>query len=179
MLSTTGEPPPNCSRQGGGRSFLASSRAWLPRRRSRRVFVPVYVHVVCVCIYYCMYMYVRTCIYVYICMCIRMHVYTRVYGHRLWISVVVPQRVGQCRGCTCVFVCICIRMHMCICIYIFTFTYMCAFFCNKCCVHFGPGFLGTSACAGVDVTQVFVWHQRTHLQHTRCRVRTYVCIYIL
>jgi len=70
-------------------------------------------------------------------------------------------------------------MHMCVCIYIYVH-----FFCSECCVHFGPGVLGTSACADVYVIQVFVGYQvdliqRTHLRHTCCRVCTYVSVHIL
>ena len=56
-------------------------------------------------------------------------------------------------------------------------TYICAFFCSECYMHF-TGVVGTSAWAGVYVTQVCFLHQRTHLRHTRCRLCTYVYIYI-
>jgi len=58
-------------------------------------------------------------------------------------------RVRRCHKCACVFVCICMRVHVCV------HMYVCAFFCSGCCVHFGTGVLGTSAWAGVYVTQVF------------------------
>jgi len=49
---------------------------------------------------------------------------------------------------------VCVRVHMyacaCVCVYI----YMCIF-CSECCVHFVTGALGTSAWAGVYVTQAF------------------------
>ena len=61
---------------------------------------------------------------------------------------------------------------MCVCIY------TCAFFCSGCCVHFRTGVLGTSACAAVYVIQMFHWHQRTHLQHIRCRLCAYVYMHI-
>jgi len=54
---------------------------------------------------------------------------------------------GQCHACACVFVCICMRVHMCV------GMYKCAFFCSECCMHV-TGVLGTSAWAGVHVTQV-------------------------
>jgi len=80
---------------------------------------------------------------------------------------------GLCHACACVFVYICMRMHMCVSIY------MCAFFCSECCMHFGTGVLGTSAWAGVYVTQVFFLHQRTPLQtHSLQVVHTYVYAYI-
>jgi len=75
----------------------------LQRRHSRRACVRAYVHVVCVCVYMCMYVGVQTCKYVYICICIfmdkRMHVYACVhlcsctFVHRFWVSVAVLQRV--------------------------------------------------------------------------------------
>ena len=67
------------------------------------------------------------------------------------------------------FVCICMRMRMCVCI--------CAFFWIECCVRFGTGILGTSACADVYVIEVFVRHQRTHLRHTCCRVCTHAYVH--
>jgi len=81
---------------------------------------------------------------------------------------------GQCHACACVIVCICMHVHMRVGIYIF------AFFCSKCCMHF-TGVLGTSARAGVYVTQVY-FHQRTHLrahslQVVRICVYVYMCVY--
>ena len=51
------------------------------------------------------------------------------------------------------------RMHMWVCIYICAcFCIECCVrfgcFCSQCCRHFGTGILGTSACAGVYITQV-------------------------
>ena len=65
------------------------------------------------------------------------------------------------------YVCMC----MCACVYI------CAFFCSECCVHLGTGVLGTSAWAGVYITQVFFLHQRTHLQ-TRSLQVVHICVYV-
>ena len=79
---------------------------------------------------------------------------------------------GRCHACACVFVCICVRMHVCVSIYI------CAFYCSECCMHFGTGFLGTSAWAGVYVTQVWFYTNVHICEHTRCRLCTYVYIYI-
>jgi len=45
-------------------------------------------------------------------------------------------------------------------------------------MHFGTGVLGTSAWAGLYVTKVCFLNQRTHLRHTRCRLCTYVYMYI-
>jgi len=61
---------------------------------------------------------------------------------------------------------------MCVCICIS------AFICSECCVHFRTGVLSTSACAVVCVVQMFLWHQRKHLRHIRCRLRTYVYMHI-
>jgi len=190
LLATKGDSHPDCSGQGEGRSFLVSSQAsnaiaavllFQACLRAWHMYM-LYHKLVCVRVYMCMYVCGRTCIYVYICMriciSIRMHVFTCVYVcvcifvYRLWVSGAKRWRVGQCHGCACVFVCIHMRMYMCACIYVY------AFLCSECCVHFWTGVLGTSACAGVNVIQVFVWHQRTHLRHTRCRVCTYLYMHI-
>ena len=68
---------------------------------------------------------------------------------------------GQCHACACMFVCICMRIHMCV------GTYICAFLCSGCCMHF-TGVLGTSAWAGVYITQV-------HVCVYRCM---YICMYM-
>ena len=79
---------------------------------------------------------------------------------------------GRCHAYACVFVCICMRMRVCVSIYI------CAFFCSECRMHFGTGVLGTSALAGVYVTQV-CFHTNVHIcEHTRCKLCTYVYMYI-
>ena len=79
---------------------------------------------------------------------------------------------GRCHPCACVFVCICMRMHMCVGIHI------CVFFYSECYMHF-TGLLGTSAWAGVYVTQVCFLHQRTHLRtHSLKVVHICVCVYV-
>ena len=79
---------------------------------------------------------------------------------------------GQCHACADVFGCrICMRMHMCVGIYI------CAFFCGECYMHF-TGVLGTSAWAGVYVTQVCFYTNVHICEHTRCRLCKYVYIYM-
>ena len=60
----------------------------------------------------------------------------------MWGSVVDSQ------ACMCAYVCVCICVYM--------YVYICACFGSECCVHFGTGVLGTSACAGAYVIQVFV-----------------------
>jgi len=83
-----------------------------------------------------------------------------------------PSACRQCHACASVFVCICMRMHMCVGIYI------CAYFFSECCMHFGKGVLGTSAWAGVYVTQVCFYTNVHICEHTRCRLCTYVYVYI-
>ena len=78
---------------------------------------------------------------------------------------------GQCHACACVLVCICMRIRMCVGMYV------CAFFCSECYMHF-PGVLGTSAWAGVYVTQVCFYTNVHICEHTRCRLGTYVYMYI-
>jgi len=108
------------------------------------------------------------CMYMCTCRCICIHVYTFVYEcvyilvDRLWVSVSVSLRVGWCHECACAFVCICMRVHVCVC------TYICAL----------TGVLGTSAWAGVYVTQVF-FDTNVHIcEHTRRRLFKYVYIHI-
>jgi len=103
---------------------------------------------VCTCVdmYICIYMHVCMYLYIYafihMCMCMCMRICAWIVG--LGISA---SACGRCHACACVFVYICMRMHMCVGMYI------CAFFCSECYMHF-TGVLGTSAWAGVYVTQV-------------------------
>jgi len=78
---------------------------------------------------------------------------------------------GQCQACACVFVCISMRIHM------YVGIYICAFFCSECYMHF-TGVLGTSAWAGVYVTQVCFYTNVNICEHTCCRLCTYVYMYI-
>ena len=77
---------------------------------------------------------------------------------------------GQCHACACVFVCICMRIHMYVSIYI------CAFFCSECYMHF-TGVVGTSAWAGVYVTQV-CFYTNVHICDTLAAGCAYMCICI-
>jgi len=93
----------------------------LPRCRSRRACVCLYIHFVCVCVYMswyaCMYadMYIfikmlRICTSMRLCTCVCVCVC--IFVHRLWVLVSVFQRVdcvmhAHVFSCTCVCVCIC------------------------------------------------------------------------
>ena len=79
---------------------------------------------------------------------------------------------GQCHACACVIVCICMRMYMCVGIYI------CAFFCSECYLHF-KGVLGTSAWAGMYVTQVcfYTKYISTNTLSAGC-AHMCICIYV-
>jgi len=83
--------------------------------------------------------------------------------------------VSSMRMRVCVHMYACAYVCVCICVYVYIFMH---FICSECCLHFGTGVLGTSACADVYVIQVFFGHQRTNLRHTRCRVCTYVYVHI-
>jgi len=101
-----GYPPPDCSGQGEGQSFLASS--WASRavaaapsfQACLRAFICTFCMRVCTYVYVCM---CADMIYVYICMgvciCTSMRLYTCVcvcvciFVHRLWVLVSVLQRV--------------------------------------------------------------------------------------
>ena len=123
----------------------------------------------CVCVYVyrhaCMYVYACACVYVFVCMYI--HLYRNVYAYLCircesqYQCLCVLCGVMNARVCSCAYVCVC----MCVC-----------FFCSECYVHFGTGVLGTSAWAGVYVTQVFFYTNVHICKHTRCRLRT--CVYI-
>ena len=85
---------------------------------------------------------------------------------------------GRCHACACMFVCICMRMHLCVGIY------MCAFLCSECYMHFGTGVLGTSAWAGVYVTQVcfYTYHSANTLAAGCAQmyilIRMCICMYM-
>jgi len=136
LLATKGNPPPDCSGQGEGRIFLASSRASraVAAAPSFQTCLRACIYTICMCV--CIYVYVCMCadmyIYIYMCMCvctcICMRLYTCVcvcvciFVHRLWVSVSVLQRVDgvmHAHVCSCTYVCICIWVWVCI--------YMCIF----------------------------------------------------
>jgi len=114
-----------------------------------------------------------------------------------WLQIgLLAQSLPRCRSrhaCVCAYVhvvcgvvssmCmrVCVHVYaygiLCIRVYVTAYIYV-HFFCMECCAHFGTVFLGTSACADVYVIQVLVGHQHTHLQHTCCRVCTYVYVHI-
>ena len=112
-------------------------------------------------IYACVYVLVHLRLYTCVCVCVC------IFVHRLWVLVSVLQS-GRCHACACVFVCICMRIHMCVGIYI------CAFFCSECYVHF-TGVLGTSAWAGVYVTQVWIY-TNVHICDTLAAGCAHMCI---
>ena len=102
-----GYPPPDCSGQGEGQSFLAWSWGF-PRSHCRAVVSDVLcVRFICTfCMRVCIYVYVCMCadmIYVYICMCVCICTSMRlltcvfvcvcIFVHRLWVLVSVLQRV--------------------------------------------------------------------------------------
>jgi len=105
-------------------------------------------------------------LYTCVCVCVC------IFVHRLWVLVSVLQRV-DCVMHVHVFLCIyvCVYIRMCVGISI------CAFFCSRCYMHF-TGVLGTSAWAGVYVTQVCFYTNVHICEHTRCRLCTYVYMYI-
>ena len=75
LLTTKGNPPPDCSGQGEGRSFLASSRASRAGAAApsfQSACVRAYIQFVCVCIYVYVCMCADMYIYIYMCMCVCM-----------------------------------------------------------------------------------------------------------
>ena len=86
-------------------------------------------------------------------------------------GVSVLQRVDGVMHVHVFFVCICMRMRMCVGIYV------CAFFCSESYMHF-TGVLGTSAWAGVYVTQVCFYTNIHICEHTPCRLCACICIWM-
>ena len=131
----------------------------------------------CVCVYVCghdiciymhVYMYLYICAFIHVCVCVC------IFVHRLWVLVSVLQRVdGVCMR-------MCFRVHMHAYTYVCRYIYMCIFFCSKCYMHF-TGVVGTSAWAGVYVTQV-CFNTNVHICDTlavgcvHMCIRIYVCI---
>jgi len=130
-----GYPPPDCSGQGEGQSFLASSwasRAVAAATLFQTCFACVHMYILYACVYICecvdvcghdICIYMHVCMYLYIyvfmhmCICMCMHICAWIVG--LGISA---SACGRCHACACVFVCMCMRICMCVGIYI------CAFF---------------------------------------------------
>ena len=110
----------------GRRAELRGVKLGCPRSRCRTVvsdvlFVRSYVHFVCVCVYMCMCVFVRTCTYLCIFMCVCMGICMQLYTcvcvcvcmfvYRLWVSVSVFQRVDSVihtHVCSGAYVCVCI-----------------------------------------------------------------------
>jgi len=130
----------------------------------------------------CMCVRVRTRIYVYICMCVcictSMRLYTRVcvcvciFVHGLWVLVSVLQRVDgvmHAHMFSCTYVCVCV------CVWVYIYVH---FFCSECYMHF-TGVLGTSAWAGVYVTQVCFYNTYTSANTLAAGcAHMCICIYV-
>jgi len=142
-----GYPPPDCSGQKEGQSFLVSSwasRAVAAAPSFQTCFACVHMYIlyacvyICVCVYVCghVFIYICACVYVYLYVCVYTHVYVYVYAYLCidWESQYQCLACGRCNGCACVTMYICMRMHMGVGIYI------CAFFCSECYMHFGKVF---------------------------------------
>ena len=78
---------------------------------------------------------------------------------------------GRCHACACVFVCIYMRIRMYVGIYVYVH-----FFCSECYVHF-TGVVGTSAWAGVYVTQV-CFYTNVHICDALAVGCAHICICI-
>ena len=95
-------------------------------------------------------MYIYACVYAFVHLC----VYTRVY---VYVYAYLRIDCGSWYQCFSVWTESC--MHMCFRVHMYAYTYVCRyiymyiFFCIECYMHF-TGVVGTSAWAGVYVTQV-------------------------
>jgi len=108
----------------------------------------------------CMYLYIYAFIHVCVCVCILVH--------RLWVLVSVLQRVDSV-----------MHAHVVSCAYACVYMYRYVhFFCSECYMHF-TGVLGTSAWAGVYVTQV-CFYTNVHIWDTLAAgcAHMYICIYV-
>jgi len=114
-------------------------------------------------------MYIYACVYVFVHLCVYARLYVYVYAY-LCIDC------GSWYQCFSVWTVSCMRMWFRV--HMHAYTYVCRyiyvqFLCSGCYMHF-TGVVGTSAWAGVYVTQVCF---NTNV-HTRCRLCTYVYMYI-
>jgi len=114
-----------------------------------------------------MYIYARVYVFVHLC------IYTRVYAY-LCIDC------GSWYQCfsvwTVSFMRMCLRVHMHAYTYVCRYICMCIFFCSECYMHL-TGVVGTSACAGMYVTEV-CFYTNVHMCDTLAAGRAHMCIYI-
>ena len=134
----------------------------------------VYVHI-CVCVYVCghAYLYVYACVYVFVHLCVHTHVYVYVCAY-LYIDCGSWYQYFSVWTVSCLRMCF--RVHMYAYTYVCRHIYMCIF-CSECYMHF-TGVFGTSAWAGVYVTQLCFYTNVHICEYTRCRLCTYVYMYI-
>jgi len=154
----------------------------LPCRRSG-VFACVHVYMLYVCVYMCMYVFVRTCIYVciafsvYVCLyvCMYIHVYMCVCAYLCMDCesqhqyFYVLNGVIEARVCSCAYICMCI----CVCVYIFVHFFAVSVACNLEKVFRAP--------VHVQVHTLLrcIFDINAHIcEHTRCRVFTNVYVHI-
>jgi len=140
----------------------------------------MYILYVCVnifvCAYVCghVYMYIYACVYVFVHLCVYAHAHVYVYAYLCiecgsWYQCFSLWTVSCMR--------MCFRVHMYAYTYVCGYIYISAFFCSECYMHF-TGVLGTSAWADMYVTQVCFYTNVHICEHTRCRLCTYVYMYV-
>ena len=104
---------------------------------------------VCVHVWTCIYVYIYACVYVFVHLCVYTHVHVYVYAY-------LCMDCGSWYQCFSVWTVSCMRMCFRVHMYAYAYCvgiYICEFLCSECYMHF-TGVLGTSAWAGVYVTQV-------------------------
>jgi len=135
LLTTKGNPPPDCSGQGEGQSFLASSRASCAVAAApsfQTCFACVHLYILYVCVYMCVcvyvgghvYIHIFTCVYVYVYVCVYTHVYVYVYAY-LCIDCGSQYQCFRVWTVSCMHMCI--RVHMYAYAYVCKYIYMCSF----------------------------------------------------
>ena len=119
-------------------------------------------------------MYIYACVYVFVHLCVYTRVYVYVYAYLCidcgsWYKCFSVWTVSCMR--------MCFRVHMHAYTYVCRYIYMYIFFAVgiTCTLQVLWALMHGQVC--VCYTGVFL-HQRTHLRHTRCRLCTYVYMYI-
>ena len=118
-------------------------------------------------------MHIYACVYVFVHLC----VYTRVY---VYVYAFLCIDCGSWYQCISVWMVSCMRMcfrvHMHAYTHVCRYIYLYIFFCSECYMHF-TGVVGTSAWAGVYVTQVWLY-TKVHICDTLAAGCAHMCICI-
>jgi len=132
LLATKGTPPPDCSGQGEGRSFLASSRAScaVAAAPSFERCLRACIYTFCMCVYICVFVYVCGHVYIYVCACVYVYVYVCVYTHvYVYVYTYLCIDFGSQYQYFNVWTVSC--KHMCVRVHMYAYAYVCRYM-NMC-----------------------------------------------